>query len=342
MALAQVLGQERAVSAISSTLGSGQVAHAWLLVGPSGVGKELCATGLAQALVCEDQPMKGCGACAACRRVDHGNHPDVTFVRTEDELVRRGVLGRSDLDHVPSRDLKVEQVRGLQERLAYRPLEAKWKVAILTPADALNHQAQNALLKTLEEPPRDTVLVLVTSAPDRLLPTIRSRCARVQFAPLPQAVIADRLAKDKKLSPAEAQVLARMAQGSLARAFALDAGTGKKRKETIEQFCALDPRDARGWLQLAEALAEDRPTAEAALEVLNVWLHDVAVARAGGTDLVNADLEALAVAQAAKVSPATLARSGRLVDEARNAISARNGGIRVQLERMFIEMFAPS
>lgn len=340
MALSQVLGQERAVAAISSTLESGHVSHAWLLVGPAGVGKELTAMSLAQALVCEAQPMKGCGACATCRRVEHANHPDVTWVRTEDELVRRGILGKSDLDHVPSRDLKVEQVRQLQERLAFRPLEAKWKVAVLTPADALNHQAQNALLKTLEEPPRDTVLVLVTSAPDRLLPTIRSRCARVQLGPLPEKVIADKLAAEKKLSAADAQLLARMAQGSLARAFALDAGAGKKRRETIERFCALDPKDARGWLALAEQLAEDRVTAEAALEVLSVWLHDVTVARAGGGELVNADLAPLAAAQAAKLSPASLARFGRLVDEARNAISARNGGIRVQLERMFIEMFA--
>jgi DNA polymerase III subunit delta' len=340
MALSQVLGQQRAVSAISSTLESGHVSHAWLLVGPSGVGKELTAMGLAQALVCEDKPMIGCGACAACRRVEHANHPDVTWVRTEDALVRMGVLGRSDLDHVPSRDLKVEQVRKLQERIAFRPLEAKWKVAILTPADALNPQAQNALLKTLEEPPRDTVLVLVTSAPDKLLPTIRSRCARVQFGPLPDEVVAEKLAKEKKLSPADAQLLARMAQGSLARAYALDAGAAKKRKETIERFCALDAKDARGWLALAEDWADDRVKAETALDVLGVWLHDVAVARRGGKELVNADLEALAVTQAAKVSAATLAKSGRLVDEARNAISARNGGIRVQLERMFIEMFA--
>ena len=340
MALAQVQGQDRAVAAISSTLSSGHVFHAWLLVGPQGVGKELTAVALAQALVCEDAPMKGCGSCAACRRVENFNHPDVTFVRTEDELVRRGLLGKSDLDHTPSRDLKVEQVRQLQERLAFRPLEAKWKVAILTPADALNPQAQNALLKTLEEPPRDTVLVLVTSAPDKLLPTIRSRCSRVQFGPLPDDVIAAKLAKEKKQSPAEAQLLAKMAQGSMSRALALDSGVGKKRKETIEGFCALDPKDARGWLQLAETWADDRSTAEAALEVLTVWLHDVGVARHGGKDLVNADLEALAVAQAAKVSAATLARYGRLVDEAKNAISARNGGIRVQLERMFIEMFA--
>lgn len=340
MALHDLEGQDRAVQAFRGPLASGQVSHAWLLVGPSGVGKELAAVGLAQALVCEDQPLQGCGKCTACRRAAGGNHPDVTFVRTEDELVRRGVLGRSDLDHVPSRDLKVEQVRGLQERLAFRPLEAKWKVAILTPAEALNHQAQNALLKTLEEPPRDTVLVLVTSAPDKLLPTIRSRCARVQFGPLPDAVVAAHLQRARKLAPAEATALARMAQGSLARALALEVGVGKARKETIERFCALEPGDARGWVALAESLADDRASAEAALNVLSVWLHDVAVARAGGDGLVNSDLAALATAAAKRTSPATLARHARLVDEARNAISARNGGLRVQLERMFIEMFA--
>jgi hypothetical protein len=131
-----------------------------------------------------------------------------------------------------------------------------------------------------------------------------------------------------------------MAGGSLARALSLDVKVLARRRELIERFEALVPGDARGWLQLAEVMGEDRPTAEAGLEVLQVWLRDVAVAQARGPSLVNDDLQALAVAAAARVTPAALHRRNLLVDEARNAITQRNGVARLQLERMLIEMFA--
>src|SRR4051812_4795585 len=170
MPLSEVMHQPRAVEALRAALKSGSVHHAWLLHGPDGVGKELAAVCFAQALSCPVKPMEGCGECSSCKRVQGRNHPDVTWVMPEDEQVQRGLAGRSDFDHTPSRDIKIEQVRALGERLSFRPLESKYKVALLINAHALNQSAQNALLKTLEEPPRDTVLVLVTSALDKLLP----------------------------------------------------------------------------------------------------------------------------------------------------------------------------
>ena len=158
MPLSEVQHQPRAVDALKSALTSGSVHHAWLLHGPEGVGKELAAVCFAQALTCPEKPMEGCGVCSSCKRVKGRNHPDVTWVMPEDEQVQRGLAGRSDFDHTPSRDIRVEQVRALGERLSFRPLEAKHKVALLVNAHAMNAQAQNALLKTLEEPPRDTVL----------------------------------------------------------------------------------------------------------------------------------------------------------------------------------------
>lgn len=341
MTLAAVKCQDQAIGALQSALARGQLHHAWLFHGPDGVGKELAAIGLAQALVCTEQPNVGCGTCASCRRVEHRNHPDVSLVMPEDELVKRALAGRSDFDRTPSRDIRIEQIRQLQERLAFRALEAKTKVAILVTAHAMNPPAQNALLKTLEEPPAGTVLILVSSAPDKLLPTIRSRCSKAAFAPLPAAFLAAHLkATQKDLDDARAAQAAAMAGGSLARALTLDVDSLAERREVIERFEALDPGDARGWLNLAEQLAEDRATAEAALDVLQVWLRDVSVASVPGATLVNADLQPLARAAAARVSPASLHRRNLLVDEARNAITQRNGGLRLQLERMFVEMFA--
>jgi DNA polymerase-3 subunit delta' len=340
MSLAEVQHQEPAVTALAAALRSDHLAHAWLFTGPEGVGREKAAVGLAQALVCPKAPGVGCGVCAVCARVGSRNHPDVIWVMSEDEQVRRKVAGKGDFDGKASRDIRVDQIRKLQDRLSLKALEGKRKVAILVGAHALNAQAQNALLKTLEEPPAGTVLVLITSAPDKLLPTIRSRCTRAAFRPLPTAFIAERLlALVKGLDPATAHTMAVMAGGSLERAQALDAKGLAERRDTIARFEALSPADARGWLQLAEALAEDRPTAEAGLDVLQVWLRDVAVAQVGGVDLANADLAPLAAEAARKVTPAGLMRRAALLDEARNAISQRNGGPRLQLERLFIEMF---
>jgi DNA polymerase-3 subunit delta' len=339
MALHDVKGQDRAVGALTAALAKRCVHHAWLFHGPEGVGKELAAVGLAQALTCPDRPFEGCGACSSCRRVETRNHPDVTWVMPEEEMVRRGLAGRSDFSATPSREIKIEQVRKLQERLAFRALEAPHKVAMLITAHAMNTNAQNALLKTLEEPPRDTVLILVSSAPDRLLPTIRSRCARAPFGPLPEAFLAERVKAARTCDDATAAMVAAMAGGSLSRALAFDPDTLAKRRSIIERFEALGPKDARGWLELAETLGEDRVTAEAALDVLQVWLRDVAVAQAGAGRLVNEDLAELAQVAARKVSPAGLQRRAVLLDEARNAISQRNGSARLQLERMFIEMF---
>jgi DNA polymerase-3 subunit delta' len=341
MPLVDVQHQAPAVAALTSALETGHLAHAWLFTGPDGVGRELTALGLAQALICREQPRVGCGTCAACRRVGTRNHPDVLWVMSEDEQVRRGLAGKGDFQATPSRDIRIEQVRRLQDRLSLKALEGDAKVAILISAHALNANAQNALLKTLEEPPDGTVLVLISSAPDKLLPTIRSRCTRAAFRPLPTAFIEQRvLATRKGTDAATARTVAMMAGGSLERALALDPATLVRRQEIIEGFEALEASDARGWLQLAEALAEDRRSAEAALDVLQVWLRDVAVAQAGSSDLANLDLAHLALAAAARVSPIALQRRAGLLEEARNAISARNGMARLQLERMLIEMFA--
>jgi DNA polymerase-3 subunit delta' len=338
MSLASVEGQPHAVEPLRAALRLKAVHHALLFQGPEGVGKELAAVGLAQALTCPEYPWEGCGRCSSCSRVAKRNHPDVQWVMPEEELVARGLAGRSDFSHVPSREIRIEQVRRLQERLSYRALEAAHKVVLLVTAHAMNVPAQNALLKTLEEPPRDTVLVLVSASPERLLPTIRSRCAKITFGPLSAELISKRVAELRKVDATVAGELAAMSGGSLARALALDVGVLAARRRVIETFESLEADDARGWLALAETLAEDRETAEGALETLQVWVRDVAVVQAGGAALLNADLSSLAERSARRASGAVLQRWSELMGEARVAISQRNGSPRLQLERMLIEM----
>jgi DNA polymerase-3 subunit delta' len=338
MTLASVVGQPRAVDALQAALRSGAVHHAYLFAGPEGVGKELTAVGLAQALTCPDKPGEGCGACSGCTRIAKGAHPDVTWLMPDAERVERGLAGRSDFAGTPSREIRVEQIRGLLERLALRGLESRRKVALIVSADAMNAQAQNAFLKTLEEPPAETTLVLLASAPDRLLPTIRSRCSKVHFGPLPVELIAERLRRERELDAQAAELAAVMAGGSLGRALALDLEALAARKEVIGSFEALRPGEVGALLRWAEAYGATRESAEQALSILTLWTRDVALAKAGVEHLANRDMAGLAREVAARTHEAALHRRHALLERARVTIVERNGAPRLQLERMLLEL----
>jgi len=342
MTLAAVQGQTRAVDALRKAVAGATLGHAYLFTGPSGVGKELTALGLAQAMVCGEAPGEGCGRCSACVRVERFRHPDVLWLMPESDQVRRRLAGRSDFDHVPSREIRVEQVRRLQERLALRGLESPRKLVLVLPAEAMNPQAQNAFLKTLEEPPDDTTLVLVTAAPDRLLPTLRSRCVRIAFGPLPRSLVAERVMREKGLDRAAAEAVARLADGSLERALELDAQELERRRETIRAFEAVTSSDLRTALRFAEQAGGSRDVAERALGVLTTWVRDVAVARVGGGDLFHPELQALAREAAQRLDDIQLHLRFRLLDEALVAIRQHNASPRLQLERLALEMAGPA
>ena len=336
MPLSDVQGQPRAVEVLRGALRTGAIHHAWLFAGPDGVGKELTAIAFAQALTCREAPGEGCGRCPSCGRIARRNHPDVRWVMPEAELVARGLAGRSDFSEAPSRWIKVDQIRALEERLSRHPLEAERHVAVVAHADAMNEPAQNAFLKTLEEPPAGTVLILVASNPDMLLPTIRSRCTRVQFAPLPEEWLARKVMEETKASEADARLVARMAGGSLARALELDVEMLARRRQMLERFESLDSDDARTHLAFAEEFGGSRDAVEQALQLLDVWTRDVAVVRAGGESLVHGDLAELARAAASKTSDALLQRRHRLIGEALEEMTERNASPRLQLEKVLL------
>src|SRR3954469_17582078 len=254
----EIAGQDRAVKALRSALSRDQVHHAYLLAGPAGVGKELLARTFAQAANCEaeDPAARPCGRCESCRGLLRGNFPDVITVMPQAELVARGLLSRADLEAAPSKEIRVDEVRALARRLSLTALRGRRKVAIVTPADAMNERAQNTLLKTLEEPPPATTFLLVSDQPDALLATVRSRCARVQLAPLPEKVLVEQLVK--RGAPAdEARRRAARADGSLGRALSLEPEELERRRELLDSVeAALAAPDERDALDLAEASGE--------------------------------------------------------------------------------------
>ncbi len=171
-------------------------AHAWLIHGLPGIGKRQFALAAAASLLCES-PVKGiaCGHCAACLWLASGNHPDLRRIRPEAVALEEGAsanAGEDDGDTIspapkkaPSKDIRVEQLRGLTSWFNTATHRGGWRVAVLYPAQSMNHISANALLKVLEEPPEHTVFLLVADAPDRLLPTLVSRCRRFPL-PVPE------------------------------------------------------------------------------------------------------------------------------------------------------------
>jgi DNA polymerase-3 subunit delta' len=216
MRLTDVQHQERAVSILRRALRSGRTHHAYLFDGPDGVGKELTARALAARLLCLDRQLApeddACGACASCRLLAADNHPDF-------HLVHRG-LHQLHPDRVIRASkglfLVVDVVRHfLIEPAGMKPTQSPRRVFLIRDAERMNEEAQNALLKTLEEPPGAACLILLTSSAARLLPTIRSRCQQVPFGLLPPAFVAQRLAEMAGASAEDAGALAQLAGGRL-------------------------------------------------------------------------------------------------------------------------------
>ncbi|MBK9518826.1 MAG: DNA polymerase III subunit [Anaeromyxobacter sp.] len=294
MPFAEVKAQDRAVSSLRAALSRGQLHHAYLFGGPAGVGKATTARLLAQAVNCQGGPgepgdlrVDPCGECGPCRKIARGVHPDVLELRTEREMAQAG-RWEPEGGRAPSRDIVVAQVRDLTDRrLSLRLFEGRRRVVIIDPADALNPQAQNALLKTLEEPPDDTTLVLVSATPDELLPTVRSRCLRVAFGPLPEEVVVEALlARDRQdpegagpkgargqrrkapgkaepaaepagapLDPvAAARTAAALSGGSISRALAYGGPQVQALEQSVRAVAALRADRPLGWLAFARSL----------------------------------------------------------------------------------------
>jgi DNA polymerase-3 subunit delta' len=327
----EIAGQDRAVKALRSALLRDQVHHAYLLAGPAGVGKELLARTFAQAANCEaeDPAARPCEKCGSCLGFLRGNFPDAITVMPQAELVSRGLLGRGDLEGAPSKEIRVDEVRALAKRLSLMALRGRRKIAIVTPADALNERAQNTLLKTLEEPPPATTFLLLSAHPDSLLPTIRSRCARVQLGPVPEEALVARLLREG-IAEAEARERAARAQGSFSRAI---AEQGEWRELLLQVEAALAAPDEREALDVAEANGER----EAALEVaraVHAWTRDVLVMQAGGAPQLR-DLSDQAREVAERVPPVALLGQAELCATAVEALE-QNGNGRLQLERLLL------
>ena len=312
-----ICGQEHALGVLKRALAANRVAHAYLFEGVSGCGKMLAALSLVESLFCGATPP--CGSCPACRKLSRRQHPDLHLLEPE-----KGII-------------KIDRIRELQKELSLRPVEAPKKVCIVDQADRMNQAAANAFLKTLEEPPGNALLILLSDTPTALLPTILSRCQRLRVNPLPPELLTKLLTAQG--APVEqAQSAASHAGGSMARGMAtLQEGFLARRKEIVEQTTSLTHRDFALLTSTAERLGHDREQAQEVVEVLTLFFRDVMLCHHGAEPAVNTDLMELVQRTAGALSPGDIIKSLDAIIRAGQSL-LRNVNPRLTLEALFLEL----
>ncbi len=285
-----VLGQEKAKKILERSLGSSRIAHAYLFRGPDGVGKKLCAGIVAARINCTGIPQThgACGACQSCRKYLSKNHPDVTIISPDGGTI------------------KIDRVRELCRSLSYPPYESSMRVVIIEDVHTMRPEAANSLLKTLEEPPENNLLILTAGAGRDVLPTITSRCQVVPFYGLSTTHTQQILCRLRPaLESQEAALLSRLAEGSPGQALLFaEAGLVEVSQDvvkTIQQESTAIPEAISSLLLVAERLAALKENLIPLLGLLRIWVRDQMVRDAGGAAgtmrLHEARLAALAMAE---------------------------------------------
>ncbi len=273
MPFATIEGHEWPIGILKRALVNKTLAHAYLFSGEEGVGKKLTALALAEAVNCpEPDSAGGCGTCPSCRKVAALSHPDVHVVAAEGD------------------EIKIDQIRHVQNELSLKPFEGAKKILIIDGAEHMNTASANAFLKTLEEPPGEALIVLITAMPQSLLPTIRSRCQEIRFLPLSRPRLAQALRNRRGVSEEDAWFLAALAQGSVGRGLAMNLEQEKaERREVLSLWTGLKAMRPADILAQAEAISRDRERLEHLINIGIEWLRDALVLKESGDEklLVN-------------------------------------------------------
>ena len=371
MSIFSVIAQDQAIDKLQQALASQRVPHAYIFQGPAGVGKELCAREFAKILLCENrQPSRRndrdyfdcCDACPSCRQIEADTHPDFHLVYRQQ--IRELRPQKSDQpDDAPSPSRKTHQATNLavdviRERLN-KPARltstyGRGKVFLVREIHLADPPAQNALLKTLEEPPDGTVLILLADKLEGLLPTVLSRCQLVMFGPLPEEFLLDRLAQ-AGYEPLESTFWARFAQGSLGRALWLAAQQWHPIKtdllKSLAQLTDRDVIDLAEWIMdqtkaYAAQARKDEPIISDTvakqrmysflLAVTSAFYRDIMLCHsgAGASAWINTDQQSLLAKAAARMDILSAGRAVSLVSRAEYLILS-NVNANLVLEDLF-------
>ncbi|MBA3868832.1 MAG: DNA polymerase III subunit delta' [Chloroflexota bacterium] len=320
-----IYGHEWAVEHLRKSIANARIRHAYLIVGSESIGKETLARALAMTLNCtsEDENARPCGQCSSCKRIASGNHPDMIY---------------SELDGTTGA-LKIEEIRTVTGKIALKPYEARYRIAILRDFDHARPQAQDALLKTLEEPPPQALLILLAPSTESLLPTITSRSQVIHLRPLPTETVHEILVRDKQVPEDQADLLARLSGGRMGWVMQVLAEPSmlEQRTEALNILEKSVPMNRAKRFEIAEDLSKDKLALYPLLELWQSYWRDVLLLCQGiGKNPANIDRLATLEQIASHTS----------ADEALTALQATrtllsnlttNLNLRLALEVMFLD-----
>ncbi len=320
-----VYGHDWAVEHLRKALANGRVRHAYLIVGAESVGKETLARAFAQALNCADpdEAARPCGVCRPCKLIAAGSHPDLLY---------------SELD--PSTGaLRIEEVRAITGRLALKPYEARYRVAIFRDFDHARPQAQDALLKTLEEPPPHAIIILLAPATDALLPTIISRSQIISLRAVPAETIRDILIERRNADRRQADLLARLSGGRVGWAMRAldDPALLEQRDQALNALENLLALNRAGRFEIAEDLSKDKLALYPLLELWQSYWRDVLmIAEGAALTPANKDRYEALERLAETLSPEEALTALRATRETLQNLNT-NVNLRLALEVMFLD-----
>ncbi|MDA8235719.1 MAG: DNA polymerase III subunit delta' [Clostridia bacterium] len=327
MKLAQLIGNRQIAQTLQNALIRGMLAHAYLFHGAQGVGKRTGALALAQAYLCLE-PVEGdsCGQCLSCRKVASGNHPDVHIYRPS---------GAS---------IKIEQVRELQKTLYFKPYEGKGKVYILEGADTMKAEAANSMLKSMEEPPEDTLLIFIATNTYAILPTILSRCQAMHFKKVSQGAVEEWLMGEIGLQGDKARFVAALADGSLAKALEWSGSEEARliRDQLVQLARSMRNLSLSDVFKISEEWEKKKEELVSALDLLEIWYRDLLIWQETEVQdlLVNIDCLEMIKEEVGVWNSRDLMVVLDALEEAKKALRS-NGNLRLVLDRLFITLNEP-
>ncbi|HPR18441.1 MAG TPA: DNA polymerase III subunit delta' [Candidatus Cloacimonadota bacterium] len=312
--LRKILAQEKAISILENSIRNERIANSYLFYGPDGVGKFTTALYFGMALNCTSTMEKRpCGLCNSCQKFLRLNHPDFLYIFPTPKLditLMGGIKSTKTLDEFnaylenkrtsPWKEfffssgtgIRIESIRQLEYKISLSPNEATTKIFIIEDADQMTVQAANAFLKTLEEPPTDSVIILTTSKPNSLVPTILSRCQQVPFQAIPKKVIENRLLENKALDNVDARIYARIANGSLERALRLaDEGRIQSREQTLDLLKLVITHNDLSFLDFAlnYRSSKSQNILNEIISHLIIWITDLSYFHNDPQEIINLD-----------------------------------------------------
>jgi DNA polymerase-3 subunit delta' len=323
MSFKNVLGHSKPIALIQRAIKNEKVVNSYLFLGSEGIGKKYVALQFAKALNClEGEVERGdaCDHCSSCKKIDHAVHPDVLLIEPEGQ------------------NIKVDQVRQMQRDLAYRPYEGKRRICILTAADRMAPNMSNILLKTLEEPPLHTVIILLANNARFILPTILSRCQAVRFNPLPVSLVSQWLREGRGFEETEAHLLANLSEGSPGKALEIQEEIRQiPRDELLKEWVGLKSLSFEKIGSWVGSLPSQRENLLLIIEVAKTLLRDLVMVKILGKKLtlIHLDLLKVMVPIATHWSLTSLLKRMEILHQTSLAIRA-NANTSLALESMML------